>query len=126
VIPTYRRRCSGSLVLLPTKRRQSAPRSLRSAGTTTGRSAGWSVLREALGQFDRGEVDVFEFDELSRRYQRASKELWLFCSGGGQRLVRIANLIEIAKRDATEPDWWSLAAPRRQHGHPDAPNEQPQ
>jgi hypothetical protein len=61
----------------------------------------------AVKQFQAGELDAFEVDELILQYSRAAKELWKFCSLGN---------IEIAARivrDEPPGNWWERGARRR-------------
>ena len=41
-------------------------------------------VRESLERLDRGEIDLFEVDELIERYQRAARKLWAFCGSRAQ------------------------------------------
>ena len=61
----------------------------------------------AVTQFQAGELDAFEVDELIFQYSRAAKELWKFCSLGN---------IEIAARivrDEPPGIWLERGARRR-------------
>jgi hypothetical protein len=64
-------------------------------------------VRLAVEDFQAGELDAFEVDELIFQYSRAAKELWKFCTLGN---------IEISARmvrDDAPGDWWERGARRR-------------
>lgn len=44
-------------------------------------------VREALTKLDAGELDEFEVDDLIHRYNRAAKQLWMFCGPTGSHVV---------------------------------------
>ena len=69
-------------------------------------------LREGLARLDRGEIDVFEFDELIERYQRAARKLWAFCGASGSDWERAAGALAFVRENGETHDWWDPAARR--------------
>ncbi|MDQ3880899.1 MAG: hypothetical protein M3295_07500 [Chloroflexota bacterium] len=69
-------------------------------------------MREGFAQLDAGEVDAFDLDELVHRYKRSARELWKFCNVS--RSETVAWLINDAREQGEEVDWWAAGEPRRQ------------
>ena len=70
-------------------------------------------VRESLERLDRGEIDVFEVDELIERYQRAARKLWAFCGSTGSDWERAAGALEFMRENSETHDWWKAAAWRK-------------
>ena len=70
-------------------------------------------VRESLERLDRGEIDVFEVDELIERYQRATRKLWAFCGSTGSDWERAAGALEFMRENGETHDWWKAAAWRK-------------
>lgn len=70
-------------------------------------------VRTGFAQFDAGEVNEFELDELIHRYKKAAAKLWSFCGSTGSQQLQAARAIE-HWRDLGEPrrDWWAEAESR--------------
>ena len=69
-------------------------------------------LRVGLARLDRGEIDVFEFDEIVHRYKKAAQKLWSFCNISEAYVETKARLLEEHCASGDSIDWWQLAAPR--------------
>lgn len=71
-------------------------------------------VRGGFADYDAGELDAFDLDELIHRYKRATRELWKFCgSVTGSRAGSIARMLEdMQARDETI-DWWERGNPAR-------------
>jgi hypothetical protein len=67
-------------------------------------------VREGFVRLDAGEIDVFDLDELIDRYKHSARELWKFCNLN--RSQTIASLIEDAREQGDEMDWWTAGEPR--------------
>ena len=67
-------------------------------------------VRESLERLERGEIDVFEVDELIERYQRAALKLWAFCGSTGSDWERAAAALEFMRENGETHDWWEAAA----------------
>ena len=63
-------------------------------------------VREGLARLDRGEIDVFEVDELIARYQRAARKLWAFCGSSGADWERAADMLAFMRDNGETHDWW--------------------
>jgi hypothetical protein len=72
-------------------------------------------VREGFEQYDDGEIDAFELDELIHHYKRATQKLWTFCTGGGAQVYFTARTLKWLREQGELPDWWEQATPRR-HG----------
>jgi len=70
-------------------------------------------VREGFADYDAGQIDAFELDEIIHRYKRATIELWKFCAVSGSRLDIVARTLERWREDKEEPDWWASGSPRR-------------
>ena len=70
-------------------------------------------VREALGRYDAGQIDVFELDDVIHQYKRATQELWKFCVGGGGHVLTAARTLEWLKSEGSLPNWWEAGRPRR-------------
>ena len=70
-------------------------------------------VRESLERLDRGEIDVFEVDELIERYQRAARKLSAFCGSTGSDWERAAGAHEFMRENGETHDWWKAAALRK-------------
>lgn len=70
-------------------------------------------LREGLEELDRGDIDVFEFDDLVHHYKRAAQKLWSFCVGSGSYALSTASRIDWAEQEGDVIDWWSIGDPHR-------------
>jgi hypothetical protein len=68
-------------------------------------------VREGFAQLDAGEIDAFDLDELIHRYKRSTRELWKFCNLN--RPEAVAWLIEDARQQGEDVDWWAAGEPRR-------------
>ena len=68
-------------------------------------------VREGFARLDAGEIDAVELDELIHRYKRSAKELWKFCNLN--RPETAAWLLEDARAQGDEVDWWAAGEPRR-------------
>ena len=64
-------------------------------------------VKLAVEQFQAGELDAFEVDEVIFQYSRAAKELWKFCNMGH---VEVAARIV---RDEPPDGWFERGARRR-------------
>ena len=70
-------------------------------------------LRAALARLDAGEIDVFEFDALAYHYKKAARDLWKFCSQGGNDMRRAGRRVGEIEAGIGEPiNWWQLAVPK--------------
>lgn len=71
-------------------------------------------VRRGFADYDAGELDAFDLDELIHRYKRATRELWKLCgSVTGSRAGSIARMLEdMQSRDETI-DWWERGNPAR-------------
>ena len=47
-------------------------------------------VRNGFDQFEAGELDPFELDELIHRYKRSAPKLWSFCGSSGSGWERSA------------------------------------
>ena len=70
-------------------------------------------VREALGRYDAGEIDVFELDDVIHHYERAGRELWKFCDINGVRALHTARTLEFWQAEGELPDWWEAGASKR-------------
>ena len=70
-------------------------------------------VSESLERLDRGEIDVFEVDELIERYQRAARKLRAFCGSTGSDWERAAGALEFMRENSETHDWWKAAAWRK-------------
>ena len=70
-------------------------------------------VREGFAQFDAGDIDEFELDDLIHRYKRAAVELWKFCGSTGGQWLQAASALAYLRERGEEPDWWARSAPRR-------------
>jgi hypothetical protein len=72
-------------------------------------------VREGFRQYDAGEIDAFELDDLIHRYKRSARELWKLCGELSGSRVRSAarGLRHLAKEDETV-DWWDRGDPTRE------------
>ena len=68
-------------------------------------------VREGFAQLDAGEIDAFELDDLIHRYKRSAKELWRFCDLN--RPESAVWMLEDARGQDDELDWWAAGEPRR-------------
>ena len=68
-------------------------------------------VRDGFARLDAGELDAFELDELIHRYKRSAKELWKFCSFN--RPESAVWMLEDAREQGDELDWWAAGEPRR-------------
>ena len=72
-------------------------------------------VRDGFVQFDAGDIDVFELDDLIHRYKRAAAKLWSFCGSSGGQWEQAANTLAFLRdSDEPTPDWWTEAAPQHQ------------
>ena len=70
-------------------------------------------VRDGFVRLDAGELDVFELDDLIRRYKRAARFLWSFCGSSGSQWLHAATALRgTRERGELPPDWWQEAAPR--------------
>ena len=67
-------------------------------------------VREGFARLDAGEIDAFDLDELIHRYKRSTKELWKFCNLS--RPETAAWMLEDAREQGEEVDWWAAGEPR--------------
>jgi hypothetical protein len=65
-------------------------------------------VRAGLARLDAGEIDPFELDELIHHYHRASQKLWAFCQRRSGQALRAVALLELAREDDDEYDWWEI------------------
>lgn len=71
-------------------------------------------MREGLAQYDAGELDAFELDDLIHRYKRATRELWKFCgSVTGSSTHFVTRSIEALQERGEQIDWWERGNPPR-------------
>jgi hypothetical protein len=68
-------------------------------------------IREGFAQLDAGEIDAFDLDELIHRYKRSTRERWKFCNLN--RAETVAWMIQDAREQGEEVDWWGAGEPRR-------------
>jgi hypothetical protein len=69
-------------------------------------------VEEAIERYKRGELDVFDVDDLIHHYKKAAQKLWAFCWGsGGSHLLTIARLLDDSEF-APAGDWWEQAERR--------------
>ena len=68
-------------------------------------------VRDGFARLDADELDAFELDELIHRYKRSAKELWKFCSLN--RAESAVWMLEDARKQGDELDWWAAGEPRR-------------
>ena len=66
-----------------------------------------SRVAEAIDALQRGELDVFEVDQVVFQYSRAAKESWKFCNASDVEFVARS----IAERP--EMSWWQRGAFRQ-------------
>ena len=70
-------------------------------------------VRAALDRLDRGEIDVFEFDDVMPTYKKAAQKLWSFCNVTGAHLEGMARRLDEPLPDEEPIDWWQLASRHR-------------
>jgi hypothetical protein len=68
-------------------------------------------VREGFARLDAGEIDAFDLDELIHRYKRSARELWKFCNLS--RSETVAWMIEDARGQGEDVDWWAAGEPGR-------------
>jgi len=73
-------------------------------------------VREGFARLDAGQIDVFDLDDLIRRYKRSASELWKFCGNGGGQWEQAASALAYFRERGDEPDWWEAGEPRRRRG----------
>ncbi len=66
-------------------------------------------IRDGFAQFDAGEIDEFDLDDLIHRYKRAAGELWKFCGNTGGQWLQAANTLAYLREQGEEPNWWAEA-----------------
>ncbi len=67
-------------------------------------------VRAGFTEYDAGQIDAFELDEIIHQYKRATIELWKFCGATGSRVAAAARAIEWRTREGTAIDWWEQGA----------------
>jgi hypothetical protein len=70
-------------------------------------------VRAGFGQFDAGEIDEFDLDDVIHHYQRSAVQLWKFCGSSGGQWLQAANSLRYLREQGDEPDWWERGTPRR-------------
>ena len=70
-------------------------------------------VRAGFNQFDAGEIDEFDLDDVIHHYKRSAAELWKFCGSSGGQWQQAANALRYLRERGEEPDWWERGAPRR-------------
>lgn len=69
-------------------------------------------VRDAFADYDAGELDAFDLDDLIHRYKRATRELWKFCgSVTGSSAHFVARSIEEMQQRGETIDWWERGNP---------------
>lgn len=63
-------------------------------------------VRAGFVQFDAGEIDEFDADDVIHHYKRSAAELWKFCGSSGGQWQRGANALKYMREQGEEPDWW--------------------
>jgi hypothetical protein len=71
-------------------------------------------VAEAIDRYRRGELDVYEVDDLIHHYKQATRKLWSFCwgNGGGSHTLTVARLLDDPELGPAG-DWWEQAERRR-------------
>jgi acetyl-CoA acetyltransferase len=70
-------------------------------------------VADAVDRHRAGELDAFEVDEVIHRYQRAARQLWMFCDQSGAQVELTAYTIRRMAADDVTVDWWDRGAGRR-------------
>ena len=71
-------------------------------------------VRDGFADYDAGELDAFDLDDLIHRYKRATRELWKFCgSVTGSSAHFIARSLEEMQERGETIDWWERGNPPR-------------
>ncbi len=71
-------------------------------------------VRAGFADYDAGELDAFDLDDLIHRYKRATRELWKFCgSVTGSSAHFIARSLEEMQERGETIDWWERGNPSR-------------
>ena len=72
-------------------------------------------VADAIEHYRKGELDVFEVDEVIHRYTKAARELWKFCvlGGSGSHAETLAAHLEQLTAEGDRQDWWASADRRR-------------
>lgn len=72
-------------------------------------------VRDAFADYDAGELDAFDLDDLIHRYKRATRELWKSCgSVTGSSAHFVARSIEEMQQRGETIDWWERGNPHRE------------
>ncbi len=50
-------------------------------------------VRRGFAEYDAGQIDAFELDDLIHQYKRATIELWKFCGVSGSQLELVARRV---------------------------------
>lgn len=67
-------------------------------------------VRDGFAQYDAGEIDAFDLDDLIHRYKRSAQKLWSFCTGSSEHVAR---MLDWMREQGDETDWWKAGEPRR-------------
>jgi hypothetical protein len=71
-------------------------------------------VRDGFVNYDAGELDAFELDDLIHRYKRATRELWKFCGNlTGSSTHFAARTLEEMQARGERIDWWERGNPPR-------------
>jgi hypothetical protein len=70
-------------------------------------------VRRGFDRLDRGEIDVFDLDDVVQRYRKAATKLQEFCGSSGAQWEHAAGMLELLRGRGEEPDWWEAGAPDR-------------
>lgn len=70
-------------------------------------------VREGFAKLDAGKIDEFELDNLIHRYERAAKQLWIFCGSAGSQELHAAATLAHMRDHGEERNWWAESARRR-------------
>ena len=79
-------------------------------------------VEAAITSMRRGEMDVFEVDDVVHHYERAKRELWKFCWLGHPEAA--ARGIAVLAADHREVDWWSEGSTARERAQGKAPKSE--
>ena len=90
-----------------------ARRERLSAPTTKNTYGCCSNVREGFAKLDAGKIDEFELDNLIHRYERAAKQLWIFCGSAGSQELHAAATLAHMRDHGEERNWWAESARRR-------------
>ncbi|MDE3206385.1 MAG: hypothetical protein KGQ66_19430 [Acidobacteriota bacterium] len=70
-------------------------------------------IRDGFAEFDAGEIDVFDLDEIIGHYKRSAAKLEKFCGYSGAQWLRAARNLTYFRDEGDKPDWWEAGTSRR-------------